>query len=506
MSQIDELTADVPVGDQATSTTSSEHRRFLFVVLALVVIGVWLLPARRSLWIDEAGTYWVVKDGLSQTWHRALTFQGQSPLFYLVEWVARAATGRSEIGLRLPSLISSVVSLFLLFRLSRRLIGEEGAWIASIIFACLGSVAVEASEARPYAFALMLLLASTLSLVRWLDVGKLRYGAAYAILVAATVYAHYLFVLPVAAHLVYFWYRRHNTPVRPRTYAAVLVCAAALASPSFVQLASLLGRRHSLEIPTSLAFKDFIYVLAPSSIVIGILGGWLIARWVDRCSLSQIETGRWDRALIATWWVVPPLALYFFSVATRTTLFVPRYFLSAAPALALIPAWWISRLLSERARRIVVTAVVLLSVLVLPDVLRAQDEGWRAALHDANSLSLSRQTPILIRTALTESWQATWLLQPERASYLLSPIYMYPIRGRAYPMPLYLNAATREYLNRLASNVLIGSQRFVTISREFDPFELWIEGRMEPLGFRPTFSNSYGKVSLTLFERDPKSR
>jgi 4-amino-4-deoxy-L-arabinose transferase-like glycosyltransferase len=481
---------------------SSEHRRFLFAVLVLVIVGLWLIPARKSLWIDETGTYWVIKDGLSQTWHRAITFQGQSPFFYLIEWIAKWVFGRSEIGLRLPSLISSAVSVLLLFRLTKRLIGQEAAWIASVIFACLTTVAMEARDARPYAFALMLLLACTLTLVRWMDRGKLSYGGAYVLLVAATIYAHYLFALPILAHVVYFLYRRHDSEIRARAYVASLACAAALAIPSFAQLKSLLDRRQSLVIPTSLSVRDFIDVLAPSAIVIGILGGWLIARSIEkRSSLAPANANSWDRALVGAWWAIPPVTLYFISVSTGTALFQARYYLSAAPALTLIAAWMISRLSPERARRIVVVAVVLLSVLVLPDRIATRDEGWRSALNDANMLSTSAQTPVLIRTALAEARQPN-SSDPERLSYLLSPISFYPIKGRAFALPLYLNPSSRAYLNQLASNVLIHSDRFIVVSRESDPLEPWFEGKMEPFGFQPTYARNYGNLYLTMFERN----
>ena len=491
-------TTDLPV--------SSEHRRFLLAVLVLIMFGLWLLPARKSLWIDEAGTYWVIKGGLSQTWHRALTFQGQSPFFYLIEWIARWIFGRSEIGLRLPSLISSVLSVLLLFRLTKRLIGQEAAWIASIIFACLTSVALEASAARPYAFALMLLLASTLSLVRWLDTGRLTYGAAYVLLVVATIYAHYLFALPIASHLVYFSYRRHNSAVRSRTYAASLACAAVLAGPSFAQVISLLRRRQFLWIPTSLSVRDFIEALAPSALVVGFLIGWLIARAIEkRLSLARANTNSWDRALVVAWWAIPPVTLYVISVSTGTALFQSRYYLSGAPALALIMAWMISRLSPERARRVVVVAVVLLSVLVLPERTGARDEGWRSALNETNRLSTSGQTPVLIRTALAEARQQSWLSQPERVSYLLSPVSFYPIKGRAFALPLFLNPSSRAYLDELVSNVLIHSDRFLVVSRESDPLEPWFEVKMEPFRFHPTYAKSYGNLYLTMFERTPNS-
>ena len=139
------------------------HVRWLLIVTAVVIGSLWLIPlfSAADLWVDELGTWWVVEDGLGDTVHRALTFHGQSPLYYSIIWVARVVGGNSEVVLRLPSLIATAVSVVLLYRLTRSLIGREAAWFAVLVFAATQAVAFEASEARPYALAtLAVVLAS----------------------------------------------------------------------------------------------------------------------------------------------------------------------------------------------------------------------------------------------------------------------------------------------------------------------------------------------------------
>ena len=87
------------------------HVRWLLMVTAVVIGALWLVPLFSSLWLDELGTYWVVKDGLGDAVHRALTFHGQSPLYYSIVWAARSVGGNSEAVLRLPSLIATAASL-----------------------------------------------------------------------------------------------------------------------------------------------------------------------------------------------------------------------------------------------------------------------------------------------------------------------------------------------------------------------------------------------------------
>ena len=70
-------------------TADPGHVRLAAILTAVVIFSLWLMPLVSSLWLDELGTWWVVKDGAGDAVHRALTFHGQSPLYYLIVWAAR---------------------------------------------------------------------------------------------------------------------------------------------------------------------------------------------------------------------------------------------------------------------------------------------------------------------------------------------------------------------------------------------------------------------------------
>jgi hypothetical protein len=120
------------------------------------MVALWLLPLRRSLWVDEAGTYWTIKDGLQETVHRALRYQGQSPLYYFLTWLTLAAGERSEWTLRLPSILAAGGAAFLLYRLEVLLFDRQTGLMAVIAFVGLRRVVFAATNARPYALGLLL--------------------------------------------------------------------------------------------------------------------------------------------------------------------------------------------------------------------------------------------------------------------------------------------------------------------------------------------------------------
>src|SRR5258708_39336890 len=82
---------------------------------------------------------------------------------------------------------------YLLYRIAVRLFDRDSAILAVLVFACLPSVTYAASDARPYALALLIVNASMLLLLKWLDTGDKRIAAAYVVMAALILYAHYLF-------------------------------------------------------------------------------------------------------------------------------------------------------------------------------------------------------------------------------------------------------------------------------------------------------------------------
>ena len=128
------------------------HVRSLAIVTAVVIGSLWLVPLSSSLWVDELGTWWVVKDGLGDAVHRAITYQAVAAL--LLDRLGRPDGGRGLGGGPAPALADrgSLVR-GLLYRLARHLISREAARLAVLVFAAGQVVAFEASEARPYAMA-----------------------------------------------------------------------------------------------------------------------------------------------------------------------------------------------------------------------------------------------------------------------------------------------------------------------------------------------------------------
>src|ERR1041384_6152311 len=109
----------------------SEH--LLWVLILGTVALPWWKWAGASFWLDEAITNCVVSDGVESVLRRSLTYQGQSPLYFLMAWCIRASGFHSEVALRLPSAIFCGLTLWTFNRLASAVLNPRVALAATCV-------------------------------------------------------------------------------------------------------------------------------------------------------------------------------------------------------------------------------------------------------------------------------------------------------------------------------------------------------------------------------------
>ena len=85
---------------------AADDRTWMIGAGAFVVLLLWFGMVSSSFWLDESGTWWIVKDGPAEAVRRAFSWSGQSPLYYLIAWLSSRVFGLNEIALRLPSVLA----------------------------------------------------------------------------------------------------------------------------------------------------------------------------------------------------------------------------------------------------------------------------------------------------------------------------------------------------------------------------------------------------------------
>jgi 4-amino-4-deoxy-L-arabinose transferase-like glycosyltransferase len=504
---------EIELSERAAVKLESEKAdsRFLLPPIVLCILMLWIIPMRSSFGGDEAGNWWVVKDGLRQTVARSLgeaVLPGaQSLLNNLLLVAARAIGGDSEIVLRIPALAAMLGAVFLLYRLGVRLIGPLAAASACLAFVCSKDVIYVASAVRPYALGMLFVLGAMLALLNWFDSGEARYLVIYSLLAALSVYAHYMFGLMFVVHASYAYMRLRSRDGAVSVFALVLAwsLSGAILLPLAPQVLRLFSHR-----------GDHIYTLAPDiqalvlsfirPFLAGTIGlGLLFALAARRRPAIEWKLPASTGWFLGIWALVPTLIVFVVSCFSGTKLFIDRYYLSSTPALALLAGALMSAIQPGSARRLVAAVMAICATIQFGAIgtFTRETPDWRNASQAERGHVGNAQTPVLLVSSFVEAKSAASFLDPDRADVLIAPQIRYPLAGRLIRLPEVLTSATETYLEERVFPTLAGKHEFLLIGlSSAAEYATWLRGRLAGDGFRLHVYGNYDGVVIFMFNRD----
>ncbi|MFB6707435.1 glycosyltransferase family 39 protein [Streptomyces sp. NPDC056333] len=191
--------------------------------LLALLMGLWGIRRENTMWRDESVTYQVARRSLSEIWHLLGNADAVHGLYYFLMHALFAVGGDSLVTLRLPSVLATSVSAFLVAATGNRLAGPRTGLIGGLAFALLPMVQMYAQEGRSYAMVCALIALSTYLLVGAVDHSSRRRWAAYALTVVAAGWLHEFAVLALPAHgLTLYLSRSPRAPMRSWAVAAGL--------------------------------------------------------------------------------------------------------------------------------------------------------------------------------------------------------------------------------------------------------------------------------------------
>ena len=468
-------------------------QRFLVRLIAACAALLWVLPMHSSLWLDETGTFWIAKDRISDTIERAWFWSGQSPFYYLIAWLAVRVGGTSEIILRTPSLVCMAGATAILVFAGARLIDRETGLLGALVFVCFEETVFAAADARPYALALLMLVAQMLMLLRWLDRGRFRDAAAYAVLAALTVYAHPLFATGLVAPAVYALWRS----TRKLAVAATWIATAVLCLPLAPQLLDFYRNRQMKTFASTPRANQFFESLTPATASASILAGLLLAYLLIPGITVRWAADRPKTMLLTAWAAFTPAVYFALGLFTDIKLFVPRYCLSMAPGLALLAGCAMRSFAPERARRIMACSLALTAVAAFGVLTRFNHGGqdWRGAMRAVRSVAGGTDMPVLVVSRFVEALEPAKLADPRLRDILFSPLLIYPPAGKVVRLPPRVD---REYLDQVVNTVLRNQSSFLMVDFSDSPVPLWLGGRLEPQAPSVQRLGNFGLVDVRL--------
>ncbi len=460
---------------------------------------LWLPGLGRGLWLDETGTFWVVSGGLEDTVDRSLTYQGQSPFYFVIAWVARIVGQGNEIVLRLPSVMFMAVAAFLMYRLVAALTNRTGALLAAAVFVTSWKIVMEANDARPYALGIVMVVGAMFGLVRWFQTAQRRFAALYVVCAALTVYAHYLLGVMFIVHIIHaVEARRAATRV---TLLQVVIAAAAvgvLLLPLVPQFLAVLAKRGTYSWTGTPGLKALAMALVPPVTLAGLLVGLVAARVIAGARIERQRRAPW---FAFAWLLVPVLVMFCISRFTATKIFAPMYVIAAEPGVAVLAGWYLRGLRPAHGAPIVVLGLVAVSFVALR-FRPFPREDWREAIAEINRLDPGGSAGVMCACGFVEASQLDWLRDPERVKFLNAPLATYPPHGEILRLPDEV-PELRDYAAEKLIAFSPRHERLIFIGRGDSAvvWGPWLKSRLEPEQFQMRPMGKHDGVSLLLFER-----
>jgi mannosyltransferase len=293
----------------------------------------------RSFWGDEAFSVTLARKPSAEFWHVVSASQANMSLYYVL---LRAWTtlGDGETVVRLLSVLAAALAVLVLYEAAERLFDRRVATLAALLLAVNGFFLRYAQEARSYALVLLLTTLATLLFVvleerphAW------HVGAAYVLVGALALYAHFFAAFVLGGHLVALAVARR--PLRPQLLRLAVVCL--LVAPlALFALSRDAGQISHLTRPTPTYVVYTLRQLAGGTYPL--LALYTVAVFVAAVTWLR-RVGRWSEwpmIVTATWGATPVAGALLASVGKPV--FAARFLIVALPGIVLLVAIALARL------------------------------------------------------------------------------------------------------------------------------------------------------------------
>jgi mannosyltransferase len=312
------------------------RRHWMLLTLAFLSAIVFSRHlSERSLWYDEGVSVGIASMPPSS----ALAVMPKEPNMMLYYALLRLwmLLGNSEEWIRSLSVMGAVAAVTLTFVLARRWAGSRAALIAALLLVSNEFLNDYAQEARSYAWLTCVAVACMWFAEKAVSSGARRPVILFAVLSAAAAYLHVLSVFLFIAAAVVFLVSRY----RARVYEAGFLYGV-LTLPLWI-IVMTKGQENIAWIPRLSAAS----LLAGVEYLMG-NAGWVPVMFytlavITFCARTVRQPDTW-RTLLLSWALLPGGAMILVSVVGYP-LFVSRFLIMSLPALAIITAVSLDRVI-----------------------------------------------------------------------------------------------------------------------------------------------------------------
>ncbi len=392
----------VEVHPQRKATQAFKYKLYVTCfVCSLLVFGLFFWAPALSE--DEAVTVVAIRRSWSQIWLIRFHDPALLPYYFLLKFWSYIAT--SAVAMRIPSVIATSLMVVVVVVIVTEATSIRQGIFALLALLILPSISFYAQDARPYAMAGLFAALSVGFWLKYAETRSTRYLLLLTLSLVAGILMHaYVAILTIVLVATAVILRKENPPGLVRATAISSVAAWVLTLPYLLLVNSY--AKGQITAP-AVSVRSISYMLAalPTGVLKPFLaplfaGSVLVLAGIGLISSWTLPAGGERRlAVVAMLWLAVPLvALILIEAIFRKPTMLPRYWEFSAPALGIVVALVLPRIVSWRTSAVAV-AICLLALLASPTQAFVRGNNghdganWRS-LHQVLTLPPLRAMPI----------------------------------------------------------------------------------------------------------------
>lgn len=335
------------------------HNKYLVPALAMIIscITGFLYLGSKIYHLDEVSSLVIAQDYNSlfyKLWH----FEGNMWLYYslLHLWLT---LGTGETFVRLLSVLFGLLTIIPFFLLTKKLLGEKTAILATLLLPFQMLFVKNMQFARGYSLQLFLVVLSTYLFVQLLSKRNALYFVCYVVVSALAVYTHIYSILVLGSHFVYILFLRDKKIIQWMIPAGILITM--MIAPLLLSPAMKSGQINWIALPGAYSVAATFVMLTGDFIPVSVITLFVVIYF---CSVNTRGFLLRKYLLLLIWIYVPFLFSLLFSYFVKP-IYNLQYFTIILPPVVMLTAECLFALKKKYIFILVVALILLLYIVRL---------------------------------------------------------------------------------------------------------------------------------------------
>lgn len=459
----------------------SRNNAFAELLLFAIVICILYLNYIPNLFVslalDEAASYWLIKDGLYQLISRSITIPNKFSVYNFIALLVSYFTDSTEVSLRMPSVIFTLAAAYFIFLITDELFPGHAKYLSAVVFLLLDLTIHISTSARPYSLCLLLLTTSSFFLIKWVKLRNYIWLAVYSLTIITMLYCHLIYIFAIPCHFIYVLSNHRNihlTAKRSKLFIYLIVISILLL-PYYYLIYRNINNSGLLTFAPVPSITYLIVPYTPTVLLVSFLI-FIISSNMNSKSISLNTNKNFicNLIFILSWVILPPLLLYIASLLSGCSLLVDRYYSSYLPAVAILTAVFFVHVRDNYIRYISFSAMVI--VLLISNNNKffnglELSENWREATQYILKIDPEGKSMVLLASGLVEARDSHFLYDPLLSSYVAAPLSYYKLPNNFMNLPWTFDSYENQsyYYNNIKPQLKNYRDIFV-LFRRWDTF------------------------------------